>query len=138
MSGLSGSVDVMCSSYHQSEEQKNLEISQTFLVIVYTLSVVILLFNISVIVSTLRISKNNKFRVTYLFLSHLAVTNALTGAVLLFGAMYPHQERTYNFCLIYLGKYRLFQITENSGGSILGFLFSLVYCVVLSTLRLSG
>ena len=80
-------------------------ISNVFMIEIIIISIIIIILNVGVIISTLQISQSDRFRVTYILLGHLAVNDALIGSILLFGEVYPHEMRTYRFCLIYLGKF---------------------------------
>ena len=75
-----------------------------FLIALSLEAVLIILLNISVIISVRQIPTNNKFRVTYILLGNLALTDAGTGVLLLTGQILPDTYRTYAYCIVFLGK----------------------------------
>ena len=66
--------------------------------------IIIFILNVSVIISVHQIPRNSKFRVTYILLGNLALTDASTGALLFIMQVIPDHYRTYYYCVICVGK----------------------------------
>ena len=73
------------------------------------IGLVVIVLNMSVVISVLRIPKTSKFHVTYILLGNLALTDAGTGLWLIIMTVYGESGRFTNEgfweCLIFFSKY---------------------------------
>lgn len=91
-------------------------------VLIPSLGGIIILLNSFVVISSGLILKKGKLtkkksnfsnilflgqqpRSTYLFLGNVAMTDLMTGVAVVFGQLYPQQNRDHNICALQLGKY---------------------------------
>ncbi|EFA07404.2 glucose-dependent insulinotropic receptor [Tribolium castaneum] len=65
---------------------------------------IIMLLNLLVVISSgLILRKGSQPRSTYLFLGNVAMTDLLTGVAVVFGQLYPQENRDHNMCALQLG-----------------------------------
>jgi hypothetical protein len=66
--------------------------------------IIILLYLLVVVSSGLILKKGQQPRSTYLFLGNVAMTDLLTGVAVVFGQLYPKENRDHNICALQLGR----------------------------------
>ncbi|KAJ3638606.1 hypothetical protein MTP99_001957 [Tenebrio molitor] len=73
-------------------------------VLIPAIGCIIILLNLLVVVSSgLILKKGQQPRSTYLFLGNVAMTDLLTGVAVVFGQLYPKENRDHNICALQLG-----------------------------------
>ncbi|XP_044263407.1 5-hydroxytryptamine receptor 1A-like isoform X2 [Tribolium madens] len=73
-------------------------------ILIPTIGGIIMLLNLLVVISSgLILKKGSQPRSTYLFLGNVAMTDLFTGVAVVFGQLYPKENRDHSICALQLG-----------------------------------